>query len=322
MILTVTLNPTLDKFYWVDELPLSLDKPEEAVLIRSDRSLTSAGGKGINVSTLLSCYGVETVALGFLAGHTGQIILQDLLARGVTANFVWMPGENRTNVTVIAKGREFHPLLIHEEGPPVSEEAMGIFLRKYERMLRRAEYVVLGGSLPPGCPPDCYRTLVQRAHRAGVRVIVHAGGEALVQTIAEGPFLVKPDVREELRLGDLPVSSLDEIVRAGRRVIEQGGQACLISHHITGDILVTRDGVWELEARVSLAAFKNLVGADDALVGGLLAALVRGHPLVEAARYGMAAALAATAVEEKLCLDTGVIERELDHVTVRRQGEG
>ncbi|MEW6216868.1 MAG: 1-phosphofructokinase family hexose kinase [Candidatus Bipolaricaulota bacterium] len=322
MILTVTLNPTLDKFYWVDELPLSLDKPEEAVLIRSDRSLTSAGGKGINVSTFLSCHGVETVALGFLAGHTGQIILQDLLSRGITANFVWMPGENRTNVTVIVRGREYHPLLIHEEGPPVSEEAMGIFLRKYERMLRRAEYVVLGGSLPPGCSPDCYRALVQHAHRAGVRVIVHAGGDALMRTIGEGPFLVKPDVREDLQLGELPVSTPDEIVRAGQWMVAQGVEASLISHHVTGDVLATRDGVWELEARVPLATFKNLVGADDALVGGLLSALVRGEKLVEAARYGMAAALATAEVEEKLCLDADAIRRELGHVTIRRRSEG
>ena len=322
MILTVTLNPTLDKFYWVDKLPLSLDQPEEAILIRSEKSHMFAGGKGINVSTFLAGEGVETVALGFLAGHTGQIILQDLLSRGVTVNFVWMPGESRTNVTVIAKGQEYHPLLIHEEGPPVPEEAMRIFLRKYERMVRRAEYVVLGGALPPRCPPDCYRTLVQLAHRAGARVVVHAGGEALQRTIAEGPFLVKPDVRTELELQGMPVRSAEEIVRAGKKVIEQGVEACLISHRITGDILVTRDGVWEFEARVPLTTFKNLVGADDALVGGLLAALLRGEPLVEAARYGMAAAVASAGVEEKLCLDPGAIRRELDHVGVRRRGEG
>lgn len=320
MILTVTLNPTLDRFYWVDSLPLSLDKPEEAILIRAEKSLLSAGGKGINVSTFLACHGVETVALGFLAGHTGQIILQDLLAREVTANFVWIPGENRTNVTVIAKGREFHPLLIHEEGPPVPEEGMRLFLRKYERMLRRAQYVVLGGSLPPGCSPDCYRELVRLAHRAGAKAVVHAGGEPMVRTIPEGPYLVKPDVREELQLGDLPVETGDEIVRAGRWMLAQGVQAAVISHQVTGDILVTGDGVWELEARVPLTTFKNLVGADDALVGGTLAELVRGADLLEAVRYGMAAAVATAGVEEKLCLNPPAIRHELDRVTVRRRG--
>ncbi|HPD07010.1 MAG TPA: PfkB family carbohydrate kinase [Candidatus Bipolaricaulis sp.] len=178
------------------------------------------------------------------------------------------------------------------------------------------------GALPPGCPPDCYRTLVQLAHRAGARVIVHAGGEPLRRTIEEGPFLVKPDVRTELELQGMPVRSAEEIVRAGKKVIEQGVEACLISHQITGDILVTRDEVWEFEARVPLATFKNLVGADDALVGGLLAALLRGATLVEATRYGMAAAVASAGVEEKLCLDPGAIRRELDHVGVHRRGNG
>lgn len=319
MILTVTLSPTLDKFYWVDALPLSLERPEEAILIRTGKSLTSAGGKGINVSTFLASHGVETVALGFLAGHTGQIILQDLLARGVTANFVWTPGESRTNVTVIAKGQEYHPLLIHEEGPPVPEEAVRIFLRKYERMLARSEYVVLAGALPPGFPADFYRTLVRLAHAAGVRTVVHAGREPLALAIEEGPFLVKPDIREELQLGDMPVGSPEEIVCAGRKVIGQGVRACLISHHVTGDILVTPDGVWEFEAKVPLTTFRNLVGADDALVGGLLWALLDGQDLVQAARYGMAAAMASAETEEKLCLDVNVIRRELDHVAVRER---
>lgn len=321
MILTVTLNPTLDKFYWVNELPLTLDQAEEAILIRSEKSAMSAGGKGINVSTFLSCHGVETIAAGFLAGHTGQIILQDLLVRGVTVNFVWMPGESRTNVTVIARGREYHPLLIHEEGPSIPAEAWRIFLRKYERMVRRAEYVVLAGAVPSGCPPDCYRTLVRIARTAGARAVVHAGGEPLVHAIEDGPFLVKPDVRAELHLGNMPVGTAEEIVRAGKWIVSKGGEACLISHHVTGDILVTRDGVWEFEARVPLTTFRNLVGADDALVGGLLAALVRGDGLVEAARYGMAAAVASAEVEEKLCLDRSMIQRELVHVVVRERGE-
>lgn len=322
MILTVTPNPTLDKFYWVDELPLSLDQPEEAILIRAERSLMSAGGKGINVSTFLACHGIETVALGFLAGHTGQIILQDLLSRGAATNFVWIPGENRTNVTVLVRGREYHPLLIHEEGPPVGEEAIGIFLRKYERMLKRAQYAVLGGILPPGCPPDFYQTLTRLAHRAGVKVVVHAGGEPLVRAIPEGPFLVKPDVREELKLGGLPVGTRDEIVQAGQWVVSQGVKAAVISHQVTGDILVARDGVWELEARVPLTAFKNLVGADDALVGGMLTELVRGADLVDAARYGMAAAVATAEVEEKLCLNPAAVRRELPRVVARPRGGG
>ncbi|MBC7092405.1 1-phosphofructokinase family hexose kinase [Candidatus Bipolaricaulota bacterium] len=322
MILTVTLNPTLDKFYWVDHLPLSLERVEEEIVIRALKSSTSAGGKGINVSIFLAAHGVDTVAMGFLAGHTGQIILRDLLSRDVTANFVWIEGESRTNVTILEQGKEYHPVRIHEEGPEVPHPAVDVFLRKYERMLARAGYVVLAGALPPGIPDDFYRTLVQSAKLRGVPTVLHTGGDPLVEAVQEGPYLVKPDVREELRFGDMPLRTEEEIIRAGRRAVECGVKACLISHHVTGDILITSDGVWELEAKVPLTTFKNLVGADDALVGGILVELTRGAALLDAVKYGMAAAVATAEVEEKLCLDKAAIERELDHVVIRPKGGG
>ncbi|MFN3347141.1 MAG: 1-phosphofructokinase family hexose kinase [Candidatus Bipolaricaulaceae bacterium] len=320
MILTVTPNPGLDKFYWLEKLPETLLPTEEGVLIRAQKSLFSAGGKGINVSVFVAAHGLETVAMGFLAGHTGQIILRDLLARGVSANFVWIEGENRTNVALILRGREYHPIYIHEEGPTIPREAVEIFLRKYARMLRYAEFVVLGGYLAPGLSPDFYRELVKKAREKGVKVVVHTGGEALVRTFAERPFLVKPDVREALCLGDLPLSTQEEILVAGKRVVQEGVEACLISHHLTGDILISADGVWEFEARVPLSAFRNLVGADDALVGGILVGLAQGKDLVESVRYGMAAAVASAEVEEKLCLDQGMILAETARVEVRPHG--
>ncbi len=317
MILTVTPNPALDKFYWLEKLPETLLPTEEGLLIRAQKSLVSAGGKGINVSVFLAAHGLETVAMGFLAGHTGQIILRDLLARGVSANFVWIEGENRTNVALILRGREYHPIHIHDEGPTIPQDAVEMFLRKYERMLRYAEYVVLAGYLAPGLSPDFFRELAKQARARGVKVVVHTGGEVLVRTFPERPFLVKPDVREALSLGDLPLTTKEEILVAGRRVIQEGVEACLISHHLTGDILISAEGVWEFEARVPLSAFRNLVGADDALVGGILVGLVQGKDLIESVRYGMAAAVASAEVEEKFCLDQERILAEMARVEVR-----
>ncbi|MGC9530151.1 MAG: 1-phosphofructokinase family hexose kinase [Candidatus Bipolaricaulaceae bacterium] len=316
MILTVTLNPTLDKFYWVDRLPLTLERVEEAILIRATKSGTSAGGKGINVSTFLACMGVETVAMGFLAGHSGQIILRDILARGCTANFVWFEGENRTNVTIIEQGKEYHPVKIHAQGPHIPPRAVESFLRKYARMLRRAEYVVLAGALPPGIPVDFYRQLVQLAKEQGVKAVVHAGRRPLKEAILAGPYVIKPDVREEAEVGDMPVRTEQEIVQAGKAALKHGVQLCLISHHVTGDILITPRGVWDLEARVPLTKYKNLVGSDDALVAGMLYRLAEGDTELDAVRFGMAAAIASAEVEPKLCLAKPAIEQEMREVEV------
>lgn len=318
MILTVTPNPALDKFYWVERLPETLAPTEEGLLIRAQKSLAFAGGKGVNVSIFLAAHGIETVAMGFLAGHTGQIILRDLLARGVSANFVWIDGENRTNVALIVRGCEYHPIHIHEEGPTIPAEAVEIFLRKYERMLRHADFVVLGGVLAPGLDYGFYQALARRAREQGVKVVVHTSGEALLRTFGERPFLVKPDVREALRLGEFPLRTKEEILIAGRRAIQEGVELCLISHHLTGDILISADGVWEFEARVPLSTFRNLIGADDALVGGIIVGLSQGKDLIESVRYGMAAAVASAEVEEKLCLDQDRILAEMARVEVRR----
>ncbi len=322
MILTVTPNPALDKFYWLESLPENLGLTEEGSAIRAEKSMTSAGGKGINVSVFLAAHGIDTVAMGFLGGHTGQIILRDLLARGVGTNFVWIEEENRINVVLIVRGQGYHPIHIHEAGPNIPKEALDIFLRMYERMLLRAHYVVLAGALPPGVPLDFYAELSRKARARGVPVVVHAGGEPMLRTLRERPFLVKPDVRETLRFGDLPLRERDEVISAGRHAIAQGASSCLISYHLTGDILVSEDGVWEFEGKLSPSAFRNIVGADDALVGGILVGLTQGKDLVESVKYGMAAAVASAKVDEKLCLAKEKIAAELAQVEVKFWGKG
>lgn len=318
MILTVTLSPTLDKFYWLRELPPLTEATEAGMVLRAEKSLASAGGKGINVSVFLAGHGVETVAMGFLAGRTGELVLGDVLASGVTANFVWIEGETRTNVSVIVRGQEYHPLMIHESGPPVPQAAWEVFLHKYEVMLKRATHVVLAGALPPGLDPEVNRELARRARARGVPVVVHTGRDALLQTFPEKPFLVKPDVREELEIGGRPVATKEEAIAAGRWALDQGVEHCLISHRITGDILINRDGIWEFEAKVPLSTFHNLVGADDALVGGILVGISQGKDLLESVKYGMAAAVASAEVEEKLCLDQGRILAEMERVSIKR----
>ena len=113
MIVTVTLNPAVDKMYWVEGLKMC-DVAQEEFLTRATRSTTSAGGKGVNVSVFLSRLGMENVAMGFVGGHTGHVIVRDLRDEGVTTNFVWTHGETRVNVTLLQVGREYSPNLINE----------------------------------------------------------------------------------------------------------------------------------------------------------------------------------------------------------------
>ncbi len=318
MIVTVTLNPAVDKVYWVDSLRLC-NATEEEFLTRASRSATSAGGKGVNISVFLSQLGMENIAMGFVGGHTGHIVVRDLRDRGVTTNFVWIRGETRTNVTVLEKGRVHIPILIDEAGPTIDAVEVDRMFRRYKRMLMRASWVVLAGSLPPGVDAGVYREMIKLARQAGVKVVLSAGGEPLSQGLLACPQIVKPDTREQRLVQGMGLETREAIIDAGERIVALGGaDMVIISHEVTGDVVVSKDGVWEITSPVPTSEFKNLVGADDVFLGGILYKLSKGERMEDALQFGLASGLASAEAEEKLCRDLSVIEELMPQVSVER----
>ena len=317
MIITVTPNPAIDKIYGIDRLKVGGITQDE-FLTRATWSDTSAGGKGINVSIFLARMGMENVAMGFVGGHTGHVVVRDLRDEGVTTNFVWIQEETRTNVTILERGREHVPILIDEAGASVTEQEISRFMRRYKRMVKQASWVVLGGSLPPGIPDDFYRGLAELAKQAGAKVAVSAGGGALVQALPACPYLVKPDIRERLSMEGADLSTREGIIAAGKSMVACGVGMIIVSHEFTGDIVITRDGIWEIKARVTATALKNIVGADDALLGGLVLRLNQGAGIEEALRFGMAAAIRSAESRQKICQDVSKIEAEMEQVSLEQ----
>ena len=317
MIITVTPNPAVDKIYGIDQLKVGAATQDE-FLTRATWSETSAGGKGINVSIFLARMGMESVAMGFVGGHTGHVVVGDLRDEGVTTNFVWVQEETRTNVTILEQGREHIPILINEAGTSVSQQEISRFMRRYKRMIKRASWVVLGGSLPPGIPDDFYRGLVELAKQEGVKVAMSAGGSALTHALPACPYLVKPDIRERLSMEGADLSTREAIITAGKSMVACGVEMIIVSHEFTGDIVITRDAIWEIRARVSATAFKNLVGADDALLGGLIYKLNQDSGIEEALRFGLAASILSAESRKKICQDVGKIEAEMAHISLER----
>ncbi len=317
MIVTVTLNPSVDKVYWVDSLKICQITQEE-FLTRASRSSTSAGGKGVNVSRFLSAFGMDNVAMGFVGGFTGHVVVKYLQHKGVTTNFVWIHEETRVNVNIIESGRDHSPNLINERGPQVSPDEVERFMRRYRRIVKRASWVVLAGSLPPGVDPGIYAELVGIARESGAKVAISAGGESLTRAIGACPYLVKPDTREHLVLEGTSLTSTESIIGAGKHVIACGAEMVVISHDVTGDIAITPDGVWEINAAVPTSEFQNLVGADDAFLAGILFKLAQDAPVEEALRFGMGAGIASAESEKKVCEDPVQVAKETEKVTVER----
>jgi 1-phosphofructokinase family hexose kinase len=302
MILTVTPNPALDKVYWVDRLNTEVETP----MSRATQSLGWAGGKGINVSTFLARMGLETVAMGFVAGHTGRVIENRVREAGITTGFVWAEGETRTNIALIEKGREERPLVISESGPQVPEVALRHFLQSYTRLIRRARWAVFGGSLPPGVPTVFYRELIKIAHAHGVRTALTAAGEALTEALRENPSLVKPDTRERREVCGEPLENDEQIISVGRKLVSSGIKTVIVSHRVTSDVLITAEEIWDFQAQgVKLV---NLVGAEDALLAGMIFQLEAGRSLLEAVEFGMAAATASAESAEQVCCDPQLVQ--------------
>ena len=317
MIVTVTLNPAVDKMYWVEGLKMC-DVTQEEFLTRAMRSSTSAGGKGVNMSVFLSRFGMESVAMGFVGGHTGHVVVRDLRDEGVTTNFVWTRGETRINVTLLQVGHEHSPNLVNESGQTILPVELDRFMRRYRRILNRATWVILGGSVPPGVDPGIYGEMTRMAKDAGAKVILSTGGESLLRALDAGAYIVKPDTREHMTLEGRGLTSVDAIIDAGKNVIAGGAEIVIISHDVTGDIAITRDAVWEIKASTTTSKFKNLVGADDVFLAGILYKLAQDAPVEEALPFGLAAGLASAESEEKICRNMDVIDQKLKGITLKR----
>jgi len=317
MIVTVTLNPAVDKVYWVESLKVCQITQEE-FLTRATRSSTSAGGKGVNISRFLSAFGTDNVAMGFVGGHTGHVVVRYLREKGVTTNFVWIHDETRVNVIILENGCDHSPSLINERGPQILPAELDRFMRRFRRMAKQAEWVVLAGSLPPGIDTGIYGELATIARENGAKVVVSAGGDTLAKALVACPTIVKPDTREHMLLEGKALSSVDQIVDAGKHVVTCGAEMVIVSHHVTGDIAITSDAVWEIKTDVPTSLFKNLVGADDAFLAGILYKLAQDAPVEESLRFGLAAGLASAESEKKICEDRSVVEAEMEKVTVER----
>ncbi len=280
LIVTVTFNPAVDEEYLVPEF-----RPGK--WFRSSHVDRSPGGKGINISYMLSQMGYQSVAMGFLAGFNGEYIRDALRRLRITTNFVHVPGETRSNVYVVDEVGHVETG-IAESGPYVPEEALSRFLSNYDRMLGRAKLVVMGGSLPPGIPQDIYRDLVDRAKTRGIPTLLDAAGPPLMTAIEGGPSFARIDHRFMARVAGVSLTSLDNLMQVVSRVHDYGVEWAVASYRSYGAVFFSPEGIFLAEyERRSLV---SLFGVEDALVTGFIIAREENMDTESAIRFATACA--------------------------------
>ena len=290
MVYTVTLNPALDYEVCVDGL-------RAGELNRTKRENLHFGGKGVNVSTVLHRLGVETAALGFVAGFTGKALEDGLSAAGIRTDFVHLEeGLTRVNVK-IRSGGEGEETEINSQGPSIPPAALEALLQKLDR-LGPEDALVLAGSLPAGLPRDTYRNILARVEGQGALTVVDAAKDLLRGTLPYRPFLIKPNSAE---LGELfgrgALTGEEAAVYAGR-LQQQGARNVLVSMAGDGSLLLDETGACRYLG-VPGGTVRHSVGAGDSMVAGFLAGWLSTRDYAAAHRMG-AAAGSATAFSDCL----------------------
>lgn len=266
MIYTVTFNPSLDYFIRVDEL-------EKGTIHRAQEEDIFAGGKGINVSIVLQELGVDSVALGFAAGFTGNEIIQRIRQKGISADFISVSqGVSRINVKI--RSGISTETDINGQGPEICASELQEFYHKLNQ-LKNGDFLVLSGSVPKSIanPEQVYQEICRKVIRAQVRLVIDAEGELLRNTLKEKPFLIKPNRQELEGLFGKLLTSRDSIILAAKQLQKEGAENVLVSLGGEGAIFVDPLGnVYEQAAPAGKPI--NSVGAGDSMVAGFLAGLV------------------------------------------------
>lgn len=308
MVITVTLNPAVDKTIRMRHVALG-------EVNRVCESYLDPGGKGINVSRLVDRLGGPTIAFGFIGGEIGELIARALEAEGVQSHLIRVPGQTRLNVTIFdestGQGTSFY-----DRGPEIGARYLDRLDEDVRVWLSLKPVIVLAGSLPPGVADTFYADYIALAHSVGVRTILDTAGDPLRLGIQARPYLIKPNRSEAEDLVGRPLPDLPSVVQAARELVARGPEVVVISLGAQGAICADRSTVWH--AVPPIVGRRSTVGSGDSMVAGFALAIAHGDDIVEGLRLGTAAG-AATAMTPGTALGSPTdIARLLPRVKVER----
>ena len=277
MIYTVTFNPSLD--YIVSIKDFELGKTNRTV---AEQML--AGGKGINVSTVLKNLGINNVALGFVAGFTGREIERMAKESGIICNFITLDqGGSRINV----KMKDFDGTEVNGMGPVIDEDAVEQ-LKKQLRRLTQGDTLVLAGSIPSCMSDSIYRDIMSELKDSGINFVVDATKDLLLNVLEFHPFLIKPNNHELGEIFGVELTTRESVVPYAKKLQEMGARNVLVSMAGQGAVLLDEnENVYMLPA--PKGTLVNAVGAGDSMVAGFIAGWTETQDSYHAFKMGVSA---------------------------------
>ena len=277
MIYTVTFNPSLDYIVSIDDFKLGKTN-------RTTNELMLPGGKGLNVSTVLHNLGIENTALGFTAGFVGEEIKRLAKETGYHYDFIDIKnGVSRINV----KMKDFDGTEINGMGPAIDEEALELLMKKLDQ-LTAGDTLVLAGSIPSSMPKNIYSDILKALNGRGIRFVVDATKELLLNVLPYHPFVIKPNNHELGELFGVTLEKKEDVVPYAKKLQEMGAKNVLVSMAGEGAVLIDEnEDVHMMDAPEGILV--NAVGAGDSMVAGFLAGWMEKGDYAHALKMGVAA---------------------------------
>jgi 1-phosphofructokinase family hexose kinase len=305
-ITTVTLNPAIDQALAIERFVLG-------GINRCDLDAIDPGGKGINASRVIHRLGRPTLALGFVGGVTGRMLVERLAAEGVPYSFDEVPQMTRVNVMLYER-HNHRRTRIYQPGSRV-EPADLAGLRARFAELEAGSLVILAGSLPPGLPATTYRDLIVELRERGLGVLLDTSGPALAAAIEAGPLLIKPNAEELAELVGHPLRAEADLIASAQELRQRGVANVVISLGGQGAIGIGPDGAWRVHAPYVVAV--STIGSGDSMVAGLAIALNEGLGLADGLRLGSAAGTATAMTHGTQLCRPADVERLVPEIIVR-----
>lgn len=288
MILTVTMNPSIDVSYPLEELNID-------TVNRIEKVSKTAGGKGLNVSRVLSQLNAPLTATGVVGGKFGDYLTEQLDKDGIPHSFSKIDGETRSCIAILHEGKQTEIL---ESGPEVTAEEQDAFVAHFEELMVNTDFITISGSLPKGINHDFYSLLINKATEADVKVLLDTSGATLKASLenTHKPFLIKPNETEIADLLGKEIHSNDELVEALEDKEFDGIEWIVVTLGADGAIVKHQKNYY----RVDIPTIKvvNPVGSGDSTIAGLAYALSEGKSPEDVIKSGMVTGMLNT-LEEK-----------------------
>lgn len=305
MILTINLNPVLEKEYYMDRLLPRVETEAEKVVYKSS-------GAGINTSQILNNLNLDLVAIGFLGGLSGKYIYNDLSDQGINSNFTVMKDDTQSSIILIENNQFLSK--ITELKPRITREELGNFYELYKNAIPKFDIICGSGSIPIGAPDEIYFDLITLAKMENKRFLLDSTGIELQYGIEAKPYMVKINVSELETLTRVELNFENEIIKAANYILEKDVEIVVIDLDEKGSIVLTKDRGYRLE----IEDMEFTLSIDQGYtLAGYAFGMEKEYDLDMTMRLGQAFRIAYGVAENIQDIDMSDIKKIMSNITIR-----